>query len=72
MNNNQQERILRLLRDRVNTWVPLPEILKLGCAQYNTRIKELRGKGYKIDNKTEHVGRERKSWFMLVDSTRLF
>lgn len=61
--------ILRLLKSRAGEWVPLPEILELGCAQYNTRIKELRDEwGFPIENRTETVNGERHSWFRLVVS----
>ncbi len=63
---NQQQRILALLRSRPNEWISLPEILMLGCAQYNARIHELRSLGHKIENKTQEVEGVRYSWYMLV------
>lgn len=67
----QRDRILRLLSDAQGGWVPLPDILALGIAQYNARIFELRRLGgFNIENRTEtdtETG-ERHSWFRLVFS----
>jgi Helix-turn-helix domain len=62
----QAAAILRLLIDARGSWVPLPEILRLGIAQYSARIFELRRQGFEIQNKTERVGDSRHSWFRLV------
>jgi len=51
---------------RLGVWVPLPEILALGCAQYSARVHELRKLGFRIENKTARVGNQRHSWFRLV------
>ena len=59
----QRERILELLKGRSPAWVPLPEILSLGIAMYTVRILELRRQGERIENKTERVGQERRSWY---------
>lgn len=59
-------RILRLLQSRCGQFVPLPEILALGIAQYNARIHSLRRAGYAIENKTEAAGGQRHSWFRLL------
>jgi hypothetical protein len=50
-----------LLRAR-GSWVPLPQILTLGIAQYNARVFELRRLGFRIANKREG----KRSWFRLV------
>ena len=63
----QSETILALLRSAHGAWVPLPEILALGIAQYNARIFELR-KHFTIDNHTETINGVRHSWFRLVES----
>ena len=64
---NQRKEILDLLQSRKNEWVTLPEILKLGIAQYNARVYELRHEGYKIENKTIEVTKgERHTAFRLV------
>jgi Helix-turn-helix domain len=63
----QSERILKLLRSARGAWIPLPEILALGVAQYNARIFELRKRGLNIQNRTETVDGVRHSWFRLVD-----
>ena len=48
--NTQRGRILGLLIANRGSAVPLPEILKLGVAQYNARIFELRRLGFSIQN----------------------
>jgi len=67
-NTIQSERILTLLRSVHGAWVPLPDILALGIAQYNARIFELRKRGLNIENRIEAVDGVRCSWFRLVDS----
>jgi hypothetical protein len=64
----QRAAILRLLIDARGDWVPLPEILALGCAQYNARIFELRRLGFRIESRTERAGEVRHSWFRLIAS----
>jgi hypothetical protein len=58
----QRDRLLDLLKRRHLQWIPLPDILALGIAQYNARIYELRRIGYGIENKQEGD----HSWFRLV------
>jgi hypothetical protein len=67
---SQAAAVLRLLIDAHGSWVPLPEILKLGVAQYGARIFELRRLGFIIENKSERVAgaRQRHSWFRLLNS----
>lgn len=55
-----------MLRSAHGAWVPLPEILALGIAQYNARIWELRKRGLNIENRTEIVDGVRHSWFRLI------
>jgi len=64
----QRARILRLLIDARGSWVPLPEILALGIAQYGARILELRRLGFVIENKIESVNGARYSRFRLLSS----
>lgn len=59
----QQERLLALLTGR--DWVPLPEILALGIAQFGARIKELRAAGHPIVNRRESCGGVVHSWYRL-------
>jgi hypothetical protein len=68
--NTQRGDILRLLIEAKGGWVPLPEILALGIAQYNARIFELRGLGFNIENRTETDAETgaRHSWFRLLNS----
>lgn len=49
----QRAQVLRLLIDAKGSWVPLPEILALGIAQFGARIFELRRLGFQIENKIE-------------------
>lgn len=67
---SQAAALLRLLIDARGAWVPLPEILALGIAQYGARILELRRLGFTIENRTERVAgaRQRHSWFRLIKS----
>lgn len=64
----QRARILRILVAARGRWVPLPEILLLGIAQYGVRILELRRLGFNIENKTERLAGARRSWFRLASS----
>ena len=63
----QSEAILALLRSSHGAWVPLPEILALGIAQYNARIWECRKRGLNIENRTETIDGVRRSWFRVVE-----
>lgn len=67
---SQAAAVLRLLIDAHGAWVPLPEILALGIAQYGARILELRRLGFTIENRTERIpgARQRHSWFRLINS----
>ena len=68
--STQSAALLRLLIDAHGSWVPLPQILALGIAQYGSRIFELRRLGFVIENKTERINGARHSWFRLVNSPR--
>lgn len=63
------ERLLRLFREFEGDWIELPAILRLGVAQYNARIKQLRDEGFVIENRTEWRGRVKKSWFRFRGKT---
>lgn len=69
-----QEELLLLLLAAANArgveWVPLPDILALGIAQYNARIHYLRRAGHDIENRTETVEGVRHSWFRLRGAER--
>jgi hypothetical protein len=67
LSKTQRSEILRLLLDARGSWVPLPEILALGIAQYGARILELRRLGFTIENRTERLSGQRRSWFRLVE-----
>jgi hypothetical protein len=64
----QRAEILRVFVDAQPSWVPLPQILALGIAQYNARTFELRRRGFTIENRTETDSETgaRHSWFRLV------
>jgi hypothetical protein len=64
----QRDKLLQLLRDRAPDWVPLPDILRLGVAQYNARIFDLRRLGHRIESRQEGE----RSWFRLVRNPSLF
>jgi len=66
MNQTQRERLKFLFQSRPFQWIPLPDILHLGLAQYGTRILELRRTGMVIENKIEVVNGVRHSWFRNV------
>jgi len=47
--------------------VPLPEILRLGIAQYSARLVELlEPKGWRIENRVLHSDGQVRSWFRLL------
>jgi hypothetical protein len=60
----QRGRILELLIRRGN-WVPLPELLALGIAQYSARIHDLRALGFRIENRRERVNGALHTYFRL-------
>jgi hypothetical protein len=61
----QRERIRALLERHRGQWVELPAILRLGIAQYNARIRELRREGCAIENRCEYREGEKHSWFRI-------
>lgn len=58
-------KVLGLLERYRGEWVPLSAILRLGVAQYNARILDLRRAGFRIANKTEWLNGRKVSWFGL-------
>jgi hypothetical protein len=60
----QRDLILGLLIAARGDWVPLPKITDC-AAQYNARIFELRGLGFRIANRTRLVNGTKHSWFRL-------
>lgn len=66
----QRQRMAVMFQSRPNEWIPLPEILAMGVAQYGTRILELRRAGMEIENKTHMIDGVRRSWFRLVVDQR--
>jgi Helix-turn-helix domain len=65
----QRGRILALLVNARGGWVPLPEILELGVAQYSARIHELRALGFRIENRRERIDGMLHTYFRLNGGT---
>ncbi len=63
MKRAQRERLKDLFEFNKGRWIPLPQILAMGLAQYGTRILELRREGMNIENKTKMENGIKKSWF---------
>lgn len=59
--------VLYLLRSRRGRWVPLPEIMRAGGAQFGARILELGADGHRIENRLEHRNGETLSWYLLLE-----
>lgn len=68
----QRQELALLFNNHPNQWIPLPDILRLGIAQYNARVHELRRAGYHIENKVEVVGGRKHSWFRHVVGQKEF
>lgn len=65
--DTQRERVLALLKAHEGRWVPLPDILALGIAQFGARILELRRSGHVIENRIERDDNGIvHSWYRLV------
>jgi len=62
----QRDRILQVLKDARGSWVPLPEILDLGIAQYKASIFELRRLDFRIENRAERRDGQNHTFFRLV------
>ncbi|HWE00652.1 MAG TPA: hypothetical protein VG345_16490 [Bryobacteraceae bacterium] len=60
------KKLLKLFVSRRGEWIALPSILKLGIAQYNARIAEMRSEGHAIENRTEYVNKVKNSWFVYL------
>lgn len=61
----QKGRILRLLLDNKNKWVPAYKLAN-EALQYAARICELRSNGYAILNKTERINGQVHGSYMLT------
>lgn len=65
----QVEALVKLLRERMGQWVPLPEVIAAGGCQYSARIHFARHTlGLRIENRRESGGH---SYFRLVPSQPL-
>ena len=63
MRNIQKERLRKFFKERPDIWIPLPEILQLLIAQYNSRTHDLRNEGMSIENKLEMVDGVKHSFY---------
>jgi hypothetical protein len=61
---------LALFQLRPNQWIPLPEIMALAIAQYNSRVHELRKSGHQIENRKERKNGKVHSWFRYVSAPK--
>lgn len=66
-NKSQEDQILEVLQRNFWERVALPEILRLGIAQYNARIWWLRKKWYKIENKISYKWKTRHTFFRILN-----
>jgi hypothetical protein len=67
--DTQKNRLRRYFLERPMVWIPLPEILKLGIAQYGARTLELRRAGMIIENKImETINGQKHTAFRYVPS----
>ncbi len=57
----QKQELEKMFTSRPGQWITLPEILRLGIAQYNARILDLRRSGMNIQNRTYKIGGTRCS-----------
>jgi hypothetical protein len=64
----QRQTILQLLIAARGEWVSLPTIAEC-AAQYNARIHELRGLGFRIANRTKLENGVTHSWYRLKSQT---
>lgn len=65
--NTQRARVLRLLEENNNQWVPSYELAAIAL-QYNARVYELRKQGYLIQNKVQDVNGQVRGAFRLVSA----
>ena len=63
MKRAQRERLKDLFEYNRGRWIPLPQILAMGIAQYNARIFELRREGMQIENTSKTVDGAKHTWF---------
>jgi hypothetical protein len=69
----QLERLRNLFERREGMWIPLPEILKTGCAQYNVRLMELRNDKHhpmNIVNRIEVIDGVKHSFYRYTQDTK--
>ena len=62
----QKQELEKFFKSRTNQWVTLPEILRLGIAQYTARIHDLRSSGMRIENRTYKTGGTRCSEYKYI------
>jgi hypothetical protein len=69
----QLERLRNLFERREGMWIPLPDILRTGCAQYNVRLMELRNDKHRpmnIVNRIEVVDGVKHSFYKYTQDTK--
>lgn len=59
------DRLLALLLSRQGRLVSLPEVQGAAGAQHGARLRELKDRGYLIENSMERVNGEVHSWYTL-------
>ena len=64
---SQRERLKKLFEANAGRWIPLPNILSMGIAQYNSRILDLRREGMTIWNENR-LGEDgiRRSYYQYI------
>jgi hypothetical protein len=68
MRHNRQTRVqatIALLKANKHRRVSLPDVQRAAGAQHGARLKDIRERGYVVENITEHVNGEVHSWYVL-------
>jgi hypothetical protein len=68
---SQEDRTLELLKSRGHSWVPAPDLARISL-QYCRAICCLRKRGFRIENRVEHVNGQRHGFYRLAPSDCLF
>ena len=70
--STQNSRILRRLLETPNTWIPMPELAKVGSGKkdgfcmVHSRISDLRKTVHVIENEIVRIGKSNYSFYRLV------
>ena len=68
---DQVNRLKYFFQSNPNRWIPLPDILRLGIAQYDSRILDLRRSGLVIENNIEVVNGEKHSFYRYIPKDKV-